>query len=375
MFRSWSNCGARLAAACLIALLSPLARGDEALPAAALGDNAALKYWQAFAQLPQWTEQQQRIIGDWHTVPLDGDAQAIVDNSRAALQYMQRGAGMPMCNWGLDLTDGPGLLLPHLGKARELARLAGLRVRRDLARGQQAAALADINAGLALARHVGADSILISVLVQAAIESTFVDLAAEHLPELTPESLDRLSKQLVALPRGGTVKGSMQIERAHLVDWLRGNLESEGAVASMPEMKPLLDAVGTVAAVALLIRYGKFYEEAEQVANLPAGKQHAAFTALEKKYADNPFAKLLTPAYSRAFDVENKAKARLAMLQAAIAVRQGGREKLATVPDPFGQGEFTYRERPHGFELESKLVVEGKSVTLVVGPRDAETTK
>lgn len=371
--------GVRVMALCCLVVGAPHFAHSQQAPAApaVAADNAALKYWQAFAQLPQWTEQQQRIIGDWSTVPLDGDAQAVVDAARPALLYLQRGAKLVLCDWSLDLADGPALVLPHLGKARELARLAALRARRELARGQQAAAVADMNAGLALARHVGVDNVLISVLVQTAIESMFVDLAAEHLPELDPASLEALSKRLASLPPGGTVKNSMRQERTYFVDWFRGHLESEGASAGdrLPEMKPVLEALGTVNAVAMLIRYGKFYEDAERVAELPAGEQRAAFAALERKFADNPVAKLFTPAYSRAFDVENKAKARRAMLQAAIAVRQGGREKLASVPDPFGTGEFTYRERPGGFELESKLVIEGQPVTLVVGPRDAAEKK
>ncbi|MFO0898857.1 MAG: hypothetical protein U0836_15645 [Pirellulales bacterium] len=366
-------------AALWLMLAAPQFAGAQQPGAAApaLADNAALKYWQAFAQLPQWNEQQQRIIGDWASAPLDGDAQAIVDNVRGALVYLQRGSKLAGCDWSLDLSDGPALLLPHLAKARELARLAALHARRELARGHQAEAVADMSAGLALARHAGVDNVLISVLVQTAIESMFVDLAAEHLPEFNAVSLEALSKRLASLPPGGTVKSSMRQERTYFVDWFRGHLESEGASAGdrLPEMKPVLEALGTVNALAMLVRYGKFYEDAERVAELPAGEQRAAFEALERQYADNPVAKLFTPAYSRAFDVENKAKARRAMLQAAIAVQQGGREKLASMPDPFGAGEFTYRERPGGFELVSKLVIEGKPVTLVVGPRDAPVKK
>jgi len=344
------------------------AQAPDAAPPS-LGDNAALKYWQAFAQLPQWTEQQQRIIGDWRTVPLDADTQAVLESSRGALLYLDRGAKLKACDWGLDLSDGPGLVLPHLSKARELARLAGLRVRQELASGKQTAAVDDLGAGFALARHVGVENLLISVMVQAAIEGTFVELAAQHLTELDAAALAQLEKQLADLPAGGTVKQAMRLERDHAGDWFRGSSEPRGP---KPEgVAGALRSLGGVAATAHLVRFSQAYEDAAKLADLPPEEQRKEFERLGRKYAHSPLPQLSLPAYEKAFDAEHKAKARLAMLKAALAMRQGGREKLATVPDPYGMGEFTYRERPQGFELESKLTVAGKPMTLVVGPPDA----
>jgi hypothetical protein len=363
MSSSFTDRAARLAAACsLLLALTPLAQAqDRAAAGPSLADNAALKYWQAFAQLPQWNEQQNRIIGDWSTVPLDADAQAVVDGSRAALLYLHRGAQRTNCDWGLDLDDGPGLLMPHVSKARELARLAGLRARRELARGNQAPAVQDIGAGLALARHVGSDNILISVLVQAAIQNLLVDLAAEHLVELDAEALRALADQVERLPPGGSVKGSMGIEQQYFVIWFREKLRTDGAraVEQVPEAKAALEAAGGVAgALAELDAIAKFYDEAIRVADLPPGQRREAYEDLERRYSDKPMSKLFLPAYSRAIDAEARANARLAMLQAAIAVRYGG-------------GPFTYRERPQGFELVSKLAIDGQPVTLPVGPADA----
>ena len=76
------------------------------------------------------------------------------------------------------------LLLPHLNKARELARLAALHARRELEQGHVEAAAEDAAAILALGRHVGSEPIVISILVRYSIESIAVDLLASYLPEM-----------------------------------------------------------------------------------------------------------------------------------------------------------------------------------------------
>jgi hypothetical protein len=58
---------------------------------------------------------------------------------------------------------------------------------------------------------------------------------------------------------------------------------------------------------------------------------------------------------------------RFAMLLAAIAVAEGGPEKLKDIKDPFGTGPFEHRTLEHGFELKSKLILEDRPVTLQVG--------
>jgi hypothetical protein len=53
----------------------------------------------------------------------------------------------------------------------------------------------------------------------------------------------------------------------------------------------------------------------------------------------------------------------------AIAVVESGPEKLANIKDPFGNGPFGYRKLDTGFELSSKLLENGKPVTLTVGQK------
>ena len=57
----------------------------------------------------------------------------------------------------------------------------------------------------------------------------------------------------------------------------------------------------------------------------------------------------------------------MALFKAAIAVVQGGPDKLKDIKDPFGDGPFEYRALDKGFELKSKLLFKGQPVTLTVG--------
>src|SRR5438128_9269142 len=94
-----------------------------------LAANAAMQYWQAFSQLPTLDNDQEKLLADWSAAPLDAAAQKLIDSSKASLLYLRRGESLARCDWCLDYNDGMGLLLPHLGKSRELARFAALHAR------------------------------------------------------------------------------------------------------------------------------------------------------------------------------------------------------------------------------------------------------
>jgi hypothetical protein len=76
----------------------------------------------------------------------------------------------------------------------------------------------------------------------------------------------------------------------------------------------------------------------------------------------------MLPAVAKVVDARDRSRAHMALLKAAVAVVRDGQGALANHPDPFGKGPFQYAARPHGFELQSALTLDGKSVKLVVGP-------
>ena len=94
-------------------------------PQSELAANAALQYWQAFAQMPPLDTVRQKLLDDWKTVRLDDpDVQKLLAESHASMKYLWRAAKLKQCDWGLDYNDGISMMLPHLAKSRDLARLA-----------------------------------------------------------------------------------------------------------------------------------------------------------------------------------------------------------------------------------------------------------
>ena len=54
-----------------------------------------LKYWQAFATLPKFTDAESKIIGDCLTAPLDDAARKILTSSEYSLTMLHRAAAIP----------------------------------------------------------------------------------------------------------------------------------------------------------------------------------------------------------------------------------------------------------------------------------------
>src|SRR4051794_1018902 len=122
----------------VLALAATFAAG-ALLPAAEqtppASGNAALKYWTAFGLLPKLDKDQEKLLDDVATAPLDDTARKLADVAGPSLLYLHRGAAIPQCDWALNMEDGVNLWLPPLAKARELSRLACLRARLHFAAG------------------------------------------------------------------------------------------------------------------------------------------------------------------------------------------------------------------------------------------------
>ena len=81
----------------------------------------------------------------------------------------------------------------------------------------------------------------------------------------------------------------------------------------------------------------------------------------------NPLASAFLPAVDKLVAADRRARTQLAMFKAAVAVVQGGPDKLKNINDPFGHGPFQYRALGRGFELKSTLRYQDKPITLTVG--------
>jgi hypothetical protein len=357
------------------------AEGPATAGANDLAANAALQYWQAFALMPPLDKDQEKLLADWNKVPLDAAALKLTAASEESQRYLLRGAKFRACDWGLDYEDGIGLLLPHLNKARQLARLAALHARSALEQGHVEAAAQDATAILALGRHVGSVPIVISILVGYAIEANAVDLLASYLPELQALAPGIVSTY-EALPPGATLQRAyLTMEKELTLRWLVKKLrdaEAREKGAWREVWKAAVDrpmGVDTTSQVDSFERAVKLTEDLVPVCDalatlvaLPAEEFDARYPAFKKQTkAAHPLAGYFLTAPEQVLGAQRRNQVRMELLKAAIAVVRGGPEKLEAIKDLFGTGPFAYRRLDKGFELKSKLLFRDQPVALTVG--------
>ncbi|HET9177348.1 MAG TPA: hypothetical protein VFQ24_03235 [Terriglobia bacterium] len=119
----------RLALATLV--LAMLAAVPVRLPAqtsSKAGENAALRYWSAFAQMQDvaltdaQVKELNRILEG--TAPfVQSTYKDLIERNRKALETMARGAALPYCDWGIDYQLGPDVPVDYVRKALQLGRL------------------------------------------------------------------------------------------------------------------------------------------------------------------------------------------------------------------------------------------------------------
>jgi len=345
--------------------------------------NAALQYWLAFAVLPVLNDEEDALVAQFATAPIDEKVEKVVSRSETALRLMHRGAALRHCDWGLNLeADGPGTMLPHLAKARQLCRLACLRARWRFERGEDQAAFDDLTAVFRLARHLEQDSILIGILVRIALERGAITVAAARLPRAKPEALRAFRDAIGALPPTATMKDAIEAERRFCLGWIRRKFDETGPKKGLAALLVLMgkdeDAKAVLKATGgteeglrkFLDEADAFYTELADLQPLTRDEFEPAVRAFEEKVEKaNHLIKMLVPAVGRSWYSEAAARTKLAMLKAAIDVALEGKAALEKHKDPYGDGPFGYKAlRGKAFELRSRLVVPKKGpVVLRVG--------
>jgi hypothetical protein len=358
--------------------------------------NPALLYFQAFQNIPHLSEADSKYLFD---SPVAALPEETLDERRAdllkqfdnsfKLTRRARFSRVP-CDWGYDLSDGPEALLPGLAPARRLGQAARLRAMAALDAGQFNALRDDFAAAVALGRNVATDHILISCLVQIAIENSLSSVVMENYYRLSADQLDQLVAVFDSPPRRGTVAETMPTERefffgyverkvAAMIDESHGNSEmfwsrfepfwnpiatdSEAKIGPDPSADRIKEAAeGTPAGVLRLLgEMPTFYSEAARIMSLPYAQykeQSPAFFASISS-SPNPFIAQFFTAFKKVRAKEFSAIVRQEMVRAAAAYKRGGTAALQSVQDPliggafeFGRVQFQGVDR--GFRLKSR---------------------
>ncbi len=133
-------------------------------------ENAALRYWNAFAQMrdQQLTDAQSKQLEDIANGNAPWDESTfgrLLDENRGAVETMVRGTSFPYCVWGIDYKLADAAPIPQVGRGRALARLNAITAQRLAAQGKSREATDHLIAGFRFSRDLSTGMPLIGVLV------------------------------------------------------------------------------------------------------------------------------------------------------------------------------------------------------------------
>ncbi len=190
------------------------------------GDNAALRYWAAFAQMQdsEITEQQAK---EAHAI-LDGTApyddskyKGLVEKNRPALDTMARGTALPYCDWGVELQLGDQAPVEYARKAALLGRLNVFYAFHLLLTHDKDGAVRALQAGLRFSHDVANGGTLFATVVSKGLIVTHLKAVAGvlHLGELSAAQRSALQKSVEQLGPDGldwpsAMKRELELVRA-----------------------------------------------------------------------------------------------------------------------------------------------------------------
>ena len=358
-----------------------------------LGANAALRYWQAFAQLPKLTDaQEHKLNEEYLDMPLDTHVRDIVTKADYAFRMMHRGAALPQCDWGLDYEEGVELMLPHAQAARMMSTLACLRARIRFEEGHNADALDDLVDAMTLGRHATRDGTLLTALINIGIENRTGDTLGRYLPRLNAEAIQKLKTRLGALPPAVTLAEGVAIfEQKAGLDWLirkvKEHKDPESLVAFLsrycgrggdsPEQarvrgRAFLEECGGTAdgVVKMAEEIRPCYAIGARMLELPLDQCEKQFQLEATKHSRNPVFKMIFPPVVSLRRSQARTDVFRALLAAALDVQLGQPDALKSHPDPVVVGPFEMVKFDGGFELRSKFKPEsGDPWVLIAGRR------
>jgi hypothetical protein len=192
---------------CSILALSSTAIADSTQKPA---DNAALRYWMAFAQM---NDSQISHVDAMRMDAMINSGSAwdekqfgpILEQNKAAIETMIRGSNLPYCDWGLESELGPATPIDYVPKARALARLNNMYAMRLASVGDYHGAARSTIAGIRFAQHLAENGSFLSALTaKSALLPALIQ--AERITannRMHGDDLASILQAVRALPEGG----------------------------------------------------------------------------------------------------------------------------------------------------------------------------
>jgi len=229
------------------------------------GRNAAAFYNAAFAKMDE-AERNPEPLND--LLPIVGTAKLpdpdlglppamlkaireYLGRNAEVLELLRKAAALDECKFQLDFTKGPGMLLPHLAKLRQAARLFALEALERTESGKPDAAADSLVACLRLGGAIRREPVLISTLVRIACDAIAVGQierwAGAARP--SPKALERLQHAAAAEADREVIEGAMLGERCFGMDIYQTYVLKPGGGRMMEAMGGDAAAFGFLARV------------------------------------------------------------------------------------------------------------------------------
>jgi hypothetical protein len=171
-----------------------------------LGDNAALRYWAAFAQMQDYaiTDAEAKKLNGILDGPVpydDSQYKDLVEKNQPALETMARGAALPRCDWGLDYKLAEDVPVDYARKALALGRLNVLYAFHLSIAGDKDGAVNAIAAGLRFSQDVANGGSLFATLAAKSLLITHLRAIAFvlHTEQLSAAQRSVLQKAIAQL--------------------------------------------------------------------------------------------------------------------------------------------------------------------------------
>ena len=190
-----------------------------------LGQNAALRYWSAFAEMQDSTVSDQQakelnLILDGTAPYSDLKYYELVEKNRVAVETMARGTAIANCDWGVDYALGSDAPVEYVRKALTLGRLNVLYSFHLLQNGDKDGAVRALAAGVRFSHDVSNGGTLFATLVAKNLLITHIKAMAGalHMGQLSTAQKAVLQKAVSQLSEEGldwqsAVKREYQIPR------------------------------------------------------------------------------------------------------------------------------------------------------------------
>jgi hypothetical protein len=242
-------------AALAVALLAAPAMPQSGEMGAKPGENAALRYWSAFAQMQDvaltdaQVDQLNRILDG--TAPfVQSTYKELLARNRPALETMARGTALPYCDWGIDYKLGPDAPVDYVRKALQLGRLNVLYSLR-LGMDNRDAAVRALAAGVRFSHDVANGGTLFPALVAKSLLAAHLRAMTfiVHMKGLSADERATLRNALARIgPDGVDWQASMKRELATY----RGPLPTADGVKTLgPQSQAALTRIGNLYVSAL----------------------------------------------------------------------------------------------------------------------------